>query len=192
MEPPFLTDRLVLRRFVAQDLPDLAELHGDERVMRYLAGGTASLQEVQRLALPRFLRYDHCRPAMGRWALFTRADAAFVGWVALTRPPAAGNTEAELTLRLAPKWWGDGLATEAAEAVIARAFHHGLRHISATVHEENRAAQRVVEKLGFTLQRRYRPTPAMLARSRAVDAARAAPLDGETLEFALPSSERSG
>jgi len=47
--------------------------------------------------------------------------------------------------------WGSGIATEAANAALAHAIH-GLRlhRIEALVALENKASQRVVEKLGFT------------------------------------------
>ena len=46
--------------------------------------------------------------------------------------------------------WGCGVATEAGAAVLARAFRTGeLHRIEAHVALENRASQRVVEKLGF-------------------------------------------
>jgi ribosomal-protein-serine acetyltransferase len=46
--------------------------------------------------------------------------------------------------------WGEGVATEAGQAVLARAFRTGeLHRVEAHVALENRASQRVVEKLGF-------------------------------------------
>jgi [ribosomal protein S5]-alanine N-acetyltransferase len=48
--------------------------------------------------------------------------------------------------------WGQGLATEAAGAVMGAAFagHDGLNRIEATADLRNLASQRVMEKLGMT------------------------------------------
>lgn len=179
------TERLVLRPFVPEDLGALAQLHGDERVMRYLTGSPVSREEVERLALPRMLHADSCRPAFGALAAFDRASGEFAGWFALTRPTGRGNTEAQLGFRLAPDSWGRGLATEGATALLAHGFAHGVRKVTASTYEENAASQRVLEKLGMTLARRYRPTRAQLVAGAPGDPEPAAVWDGDELVYEL-------
>lgn len=183
------TDRLVLRPFVEQDLDALAELHGDERVMRYLTGAPVSRADVQREVLPRFVRRDQCRPAFGALAAFDRASGAFVGWFALTRPSGRGNTEAALGFRLRPACWGRGLATEGAAALLDHGFQHGVRKIRATTFELNVGSQRVLEKLGMRFVRRYRPTMRDLAGGAFVDPAPTEVWDGDEFEYELSSAE---
>lgn len=186
MDTVIQTERLVLRPFVPQDLDALAELHADPRVMRYLTGAPVSREQVERLALPRLLRSaDACRPAFGAWAAFEAASGEFVGWFSLTRPSGGGNTEAVLGFRLSPEFWGLGLATEGASAVVARGFERGVRSVRATTYEENAASQRVLEKLGMRLLRRYRPTLAELTRGPAVDPAPTDVWEGDELEYLL-------
>lgn len=183
------TDRLVLRPFVAQDLDALAELHGDERVMRYLTGAPVSRAEVEREVLPRFVRRDQCRPAFGALAAFDRESGDFVGWFALTRPPGRGNTEAALGFRLKPEYWGQGLATEGATALLEHGFQHGIRKVGATTYELNVGSQRVLEKLGMRLVRRYRPTVQDLAGGAFVDPAVSEVWDGDEFEYELSSTD---
>ena len=184
-----VTERLVLRPFVEQDLDALAELHADQRVMRYLTGAPVTGAEVEREVLPRFVRRDQCRPAFGALAAFQRESGEFVGWFALTRPPGRGNTEAALGFRLKPDFWGQGLATEGASALLEHGFRHGVRKVRATTYELNVGSQRVLEKLGMRLVRRYRPTVQDLAGGAFVDPAATAVWDGDEFEYELGSAD---
>src|SRR5262249_60428748 len=57
----------------------------------------------------------------------------------------------ELAYRLIRRAWGHGIATEAAAALIDHAFNGlGLSRLVAVTYPENRASQRVLDKLGFT------------------------------------------
>ena len=182
------TERLRLRRFTPADLEALVALHGDAEVMRYVTGTPTAPEVVARTVLPRFLRHDPCRPALGVWAAEELETGAFVGRFSLKRRPGAGNLEAELGYRLARAAWGRGYATEGARALLARAFALGVRRVVATVYEENLASQRVLEKLGMRLVRRFKPTPAALARGVTFEPTPPEVWDGDELEYELARS----
>jgi RimJ/RimL family protein N-acetyltransferase len=58
--------------------------------------------------------------------------------------------DVELAYRLARSSWGQGLATEAARALVEYAFTVvELPRVVAVTYPDNRASQRVLEKLGF-------------------------------------------
>ncbi|QLH84470.1 GNAT family N-acetyltransferase [Halosimplex pelagicum] len=58
---------------------------------------------------------------------------------------------ANLGYAVHPDYQGEGYATEAARLVVDHGFAAlGLHRISATIHADNEASKRVVEKLGFT------------------------------------------
>jgi ribosomal-protein-alanine N-acetyltransferase len=58
--------------------------------------------------------------------------------------------DVEVAYRLARSAWGRGIATEAAEALVAHALGAlGLPRVVAVTYPENRASQRVLDKLGF-------------------------------------------
>jgi [ribosomal protein S5]-alanine N-acetyltransferase len=60
------------------------------------------------------------------------------------------RSKAEIGYWLAEPLWGKGLMPEAIEAVVTFAFDQlGLHRIYATTHVDNRASQRVLEKVGF-------------------------------------------
>ena len=65
-----------------------------------------------------------------------------------------GVEEIEIGYRLDPKYWGRGLATEAAEAVRDHAFNDlGLGHVISLIHPNNIASRRVAEKNGMTVEK---------------------------------------
>jgi ribosomal-protein-alanine N-acetyltransferase len=81
----------------------------------------------------------------------SRAEGAFYGVTALIRMPTGDDIE--LAYRLTRAAWGRGIASEAAGAMVEYAFRVvGLPRLVAVTYPENRASQRVLDKLGFTRQ----------------------------------------
>src|SRR4029077_12504246 len=73
----------------------------------------------------------------------------FVGVCGL-RPYRPAEEIVELGFYLSPKFWGRGLATEAARAAIAYAFAtYQPKKLAAGHHPENLSSKKVMEKLGF-------------------------------------------
>ena len=73
------------------------------------------------------------------------AFAGFCGLVHLD-----DTSEIEVGYRFAKRFWGMGLATEAAKASLEYGFETlGIDRIVAVVHPDNLASQRVVDKLGL-------------------------------------------
>lgn len=82
-------------------------------------------------------------------AIIVRDTHEFIGWCGLdhvkrTRPYP------ELFYLLKRRHWGQGLATEAARAVVTYAFEElGLTAVRGSTDAENLASQRVMEKIGM-------------------------------------------
>jgi RimJ/RimL family protein N-acetyltransferase len=184
------TERLALRRFAAADARHLHALDNDPEVMRYINGGLpVALEVVEAELLPTFLEYDERRPTLGFLAAVDRADGAFLGWVSL-RPTRGDAGELELGYRFRRAAWGRGYATEAAGALIARAFADpAVRRIFATTYEQNVASRRVMEKLGLTLRRTFRPTSEELAASDTSIRGNGDPWPGNDVEYALDRAD---
>jgi ribosomal-protein-alanine N-acetyltransferase len=54
---------------------------------------------------------------------------------------------------LAREYWGQGLATEAAQAILNHGFEQmGLPRLICVINPGNRASARVAEKIGMTLE----------------------------------------
>ena len=69
----------------------------------------------------------------------------------MTRPNPSG--ELELIYGFLPEHWGRGFAVEAARAAIFRAFAAGHARVWAGTDLENKASQRVMQRLGMRFHR---------------------------------------
>lgn len=133
------TERLRLRYFRDSDAPAFVALAGDLVVARMTSDIPYPLDEAA--ALP-WLRRDADE---ARFAIeYLGRLAGGVGY--FRRSAGAG----ELGFWLGRDYWGHGIATEAARAVVAYGFETGrLPAFSSSHFLDNPASQRVLVKLGF-------------------------------------------
>lgn len=147
------TPRLRLRPLTIGDLPALAEILADPEVMRHSLRGVCD-----EMATRIFL--DWCfdcyiKHRTGPLALVNKDDGNFVGFCGVSPERIKGTAELSLGYRLARRYWGQGLATEAALAALDHAFSdRRFDSIVAIVEPAHAASLRVVEKAGFD---RFRP-----------------------------------
>jgi len=140
--------RLLFGRWTAADLEDALLLWGDPRVTAFIhAEDRLSRAQVEaRLATEIENERGH---GIQYWRLRLRGTDDLVGCAGLKPRPAEPDV-LELGFHLRPAFWGLGLATEAARAVVAHAF--GPLKVAALFaghHPDNTASERVLEKLGF-------------------------------------------
>ena len=144
------TPRLRLRRLRPSDEPDLIALDSDPDVMRYV-GSPAGVRRPEETLERVRQRIEADHGPLGFWRVESRVDGAFYGLVALIQMPSGDDIE--LAYRLLRRVWGGRIASEAAAALVDYAFRTlGLPRVVAVTYPENRASQRVLDKLGFTRQ----------------------------------------
>ena len=149
------TERVVLRRFRADDADLLVELDSDPQVMRYV-GDPTPRDVVVNDHLPAFLRQYERGDGYGFWAAVERSSGEFLGWFHLRPRPGTPPDEPELGYRLRRDAWGKGYATEVSRALVRRAFEDlGARRVVASTDAANLSSRRVMEKSGMTLEREY-------------------------------------
>lgn len=185
------TERLVLRRFTADDLANLVALDSDPDVMRYLTGGPPTPREVlQNDYLPTYLRYYERYEGFGFWAAIEKSTGEFLGWFHF-RPPEGGPLdEPELGYRLRKSAWGKGYGTEGSRALIRKGFTElDVRRVVASTYQHNLGSRRVMEKVGMTLVRSFHPTPADFAAHFPYDGAPQEVWDGDEVEYALEKAD---
>jgi [ribosomal protein S5]-alanine N-acetyltransferase len=147
--PELTTARLRLRAVhPARDAAGLLRLLSDPEVTRYSnAPRCTTLAEAQ-AALEQFPQ-RFAAGEMIRWAIQPLGHDEAVGTVGLLRV-SHEHRRGELGYDLARRWWRQGLAPEAAAAVVTYGFAViGLHRIEAGVVPGNDASVRVLEKLGF-------------------------------------------
>lgn len=145
------TERLLIRAWRHDEAERLLDLLGRLEVVRWLGDGAPVLMKDLDEAHARIDRYaERDAPPLGMWAVQRRSDGVVVGTVLLLTLPRAEHGEVEIGWHLHPDSWGQGYATEAAEAVLAHGFAAGLPEIIAVSHTDNHPSQAVMRRLGMT------------------------------------------
>ena len=147
------TEHLLLRRLEWGDLDDLYQMYSDPVGRRYFPEGTLTLAET-REELEWFLNGHPKYPQLGLWATIHKETGRFIGRCGLLPRTIDGRDEVEVAYMLAKDVWGQGLATEAAQAILDYAFEQlGYSRIIVLVDRENAASIRVATKIGMTFEK---------------------------------------
>jgi [ribosomal protein S5]-alanine N-acetyltransferase len=152
--PVLVTGRLRLRMLRPDDLDFLTELDTDERVVRYIHGGSVSAGSARQYA-EAVIESAPRRVDLHRWMIDTAHNCLRIGWIELSkyrqeRKRDDLSDDVQLSYQLSPGHWGRGYATEAARAVLEYTFQETrLDRVVAYAHPENVRSVRVIEKLGF-------------------------------------------
>jgi RimJ/RimL family protein N-acetyltransferase len=152
------TERLILRRFTADDVGILVDLDSDPEVMRYLSGGPPTpREEIEGGILPAWLNYYTRFEGYGFWAAIEKVTGEFIGWFHLRPQSGHPPDQPELGYRLRRSAWGKGYGSEGSRALLAKAFTElGAERVFATTYQDNLASRRVMEKVGMRLVRTFR------------------------------------
>jgi ribosomal-protein-alanine N-acetyltransferase len=147
------TQRLALRHLVADDLDALYALYRDCEMRRYFPDGTRTREETKD-ELEWFLHGHPNYPELGLWATVDRNSGAFLGRCGLLPWEIEGQHEVELAFLIDKSRWREGLATEAATAIVSHAcsvLH--LRRLICLISPGNSASVRVAQKVGMSFER---------------------------------------
>lgn len=152
MRLPPSTPRIRFRQFNHDDLDGLIALDADPDVMMFIDWQPPTRSE-QRDTLTITIREYERWPNHGRYAAET-LDGEFMGWFSLVVHD--DPLVPELGYRLRRKFWGSGIATEGARALIDYAFESlGAMRVEAETMFVNTASRRVMEKSGMRYVRTF-------------------------------------
>jgi RimJ/RimL family protein N-acetyltransferase len=147
--PVLGTAQLTLRGWTEADLAPFAAMNADLRVTEFLP---RPLSREQSDALVASIQQSFRTHGFGWWAVEVTGSGGFAGFVGLNVPSFAAPFTpcVEVGWRLAPGYWGQGYATEAAAAVVDFAFETlGLSEIVSFTVPANRRSRAVMERLGM-------------------------------------------
>ena len=143
----FQTARLEGERIARAHLPDLQVLHRDPKVMAEL-GGVRNDAETARYLERNESHWD--THGFGVWMLCLKGGQSWIGRVVLRWLSTGTIDDVEIGFAFLPIYWGQGLATEAAEFCLGVAQTElKLRTLIGVTTPENLASQRVLGKLGL-------------------------------------------
>jgi RimJ/RimL family protein N-acetyltransferase len=147
------TPRLILRRLLPEDLDSLFALYSDPEIRRYFPEGTLTYEET-REELEWFLNGHPRHPELGLWATIHKESSQFIGRCGLLPWTIDGRPEVEVAYLLAKEYWGQGLATEAAQGILDYGFEQlGLSRLICMIDPGNQASINVARRIGMTFER---------------------------------------
>lgn len=148
--PRLETERLILRKFAADDIAALYRILGDREVNAFLPWfPLKSIEEARALFETRYAAaYEKERGYL--YAVCLKEDDCPIGYV-------TAGTEGgyDLGYGLRKEFWGRGIVTEAGRAVIDQVRRDGLPFITATHDVNNPRSGAVMRRLGMTYRYSY-------------------------------------
>jgi ribosomal-protein-alanine N-acetyltransferase len=145
------TMRTTLRPVVRGDAAALHALWTDPDVRRFL-WDDVSISEERAAEVVAASDADFAAHAFGIWMVDETASGQFAGFCGLR---SSDTGEPELLFGFWPRFWGQGLATEASRAVLSYAFDVlACPYVVAATDVPNAASVRTLERLGMQFERR--------------------------------------
>jgi ribosomal-protein-alanine N-acetyltransferase len=146
------TERLYFRRFTSDDIDNLFKLYNSPDVRKYYSEGIPNYEDTRK-ELDWIIKECYPNYGFGMWVTIYKATGKFIGRCGLCPINIEGREEIEVVYMLAMEYWGQGLATEAARAILQYGFERmGLSRLVCVINPENHASSRVAEKIGMTLE----------------------------------------
>jgi RimJ/RimL family protein N-acetyltransferase len=153
------TQRVLVRHWEESDLPAFFDLYSRDDVMRWLGPQPRRALTTVEEARERMHRW-HARsqglaPPLGLWAIVPLDMGPRPGQPAgtvllLPLSDASGPTGlVEVGWHLHPRYQGQGIATEAAQAILAVTAQAGIDQVLALTDLDNTASQAVATRLGM-------------------------------------------
>lgn len=141
------TNRLILREFQPTDLQELTPILVP-KFMRFSPTDFTPFEQVQERIEDFITSYKEF--GFGQWAVVLKENNQLLGYCGISMDWIDGKSEKTLQYQIDSRYWGQGLATEAASAAIKAGFElFNLPYIFAIVERANLASVRVLEKVGM-------------------------------------------
>lgn len=147
------TRRLILRRQMLDDLDSLFALYRDPEVIRYIPDAPRTYEET-RDELEWHMNGHPKHPELGLWTTIHKETNRFIGRCGLLPWTIDGQNEVEVAYLISREYWGQGLGTEAAQAILDYGIEKlKLSRLICLIDEGNTASIKVAEKIGMTFER---------------------------------------
>ena len=147
------TPRLIVRYFTIRDLEALIPILANSQVMEFSIIGVHSRQQIRQFIEQRLLSY--LEPGFGLYALIHKKNKELIGYCGFFVQRIDQYKEVEVGYRLSAKYWGQGLATEAAQFICEygrKKFN--FKRFVCLIEPNNKRSIRVAKKLGMKLEKK--------------------------------------
>lgn len=147
------TERLKLRDWEEKDLLPFQKMNANQQVRRYFP----SLLSYRRSELDMKKMDEIIKDnGIGLFAVELKETGEWLGFIGVNYIPEDSKYPFkelpfyEIGWRLIPEVWGNGLATEGAQAVLSYVKEKGITELYSFTSETNLPSRKVMEKIGMT------------------------------------------
>lgn len=154
--PTIETERLILRRFIENDLEALFLILKDEEVNKFLPWyPLKNLEETKEFYKERYAS-KYSLPQAYAYAICLKEDNIPIGYVNVDM-----SDSHDLGYGLRKEYWHKGIVTEAAKAIVQQVKKDGLPYITATHDKNNPRSGMVMQACGmkycYTYEEQWQP-----------------------------------
>ena len=136
------------------DVDGAYAVNRDPEVSKYTGDGGPKSRDEMVTILSEHVIADYQKNGYGRYAVIHKESGEYIGFSGLKYLPE--KDEVDLGYRFAKKYWGQGIATESCRPFLEYGFKTlKLDKIIAMVLPDNLGSERVLEKLGFSFEKRF-------------------------------------
>ena len=149
------TQRLLLRRWKPSDIAPFIRMNAEADVMRFFPAPLSPAQTRQSYARIQ-AEFEAC--GYGLFAAETLESGDFIGFIGFHRAQFAASfcPCIEIGWRLDSRYWGNGYATEGANACLKHGFSQlGFTEIYSFTAALNKPSERVMQKIGMQFHQHF-------------------------------------
>ncbi|UOR12806.1 GNAT family N-acetyltransferase [Halobacillus amylolyticus] len=149
------TERLSFRRYEDKDLEFLISMLSDPEMVRFIGNGHTKNREGARQFLDWIYSTYRVGSDLGLRVLVRREENIPVGHAGLVPQMIDGVEELEIGYWISRKYWGQGYASEAAEALRKHGFQRfGKQRLIALIQPGNVGSIEVAKKIRMDFEKR--------------------------------------
>ncbi|MEJ2597514.1 MAG: GNAT family N-acetyltransferase [Anaerolineales bacterium] len=142
-----------MRHQQLSDLDSLYALYCDLDVRKYIPDAPRTYEEA-REELEWHMNGHPKRPELGLWATIHKETDKFIGRCGLLPWTIDGQDEVEVAYLISKAYWGQGLGTEAAQAILDYGFEKlHLSRLICLIDKNNLVSIKVAEKIGMAFEK---------------------------------------
>lgn len=149
------TERLILRRVVKEDVPEIFALRSDQEVMKYIP---RPLLKTEEEAIAHITAIDEKIDSNEgiNWAITQKGSPKLIGIIGHYKLKPE-HFRSEIGYMLLPEYQGKGIISEAIKEVVNYGFEvMKLHSIEAIIDPENISSEKVLKKNGFVKEAHFK------------------------------------
>lgn len=141
---PIVSERLLLEQLTVEHSASMVDVLADPSLYEYTGGEVPSEELLQsRYAAQAVGKSDDGSQWWLNWVVTHRATGEPAGFVQATVERDGSTLTADLAWVISPRWQGQGIASEATQAMIGWLRSNGVSRFTAHIHPDHRASMGV-------------------------------------------------